>query len=46
MDVGCMQDEEEDPFDSVVLDQIRNGCISSVELDSLFTSVIQSQSQV
>merc|ERR1719457_185556 len=45
MDVGCMQDEEEDPFDSVVLDQIRNGCISSVELDSLFTSVIQSQSQ-
>ena len=42
-----MQDEEEGPFDSVVLDQIRNGCISSVtELDSLFTSVIQSHSQV
>ena len=45
--VGCMEDDGEDPFDSVLLEQIRNGCISGMgELDSLFTSVISPHNQV
>ena len=34
---ACMDDDSS--MDAVLLEQIRNGCISSQELDSLFTTV-------